>query len=204
MQDEERVYGGRTLAQRKAERRAALLKATAEIVGESGTVGVTTRAVCERAGLIERYVYESFSSRDDLLRAAYDQALELITGIVLAEVARDESAPPLDRVRRTIQAALDASLQDRALLRLLLDVRSDPVLHDRADALFGLAGSMAEVAMGLLAPESVGGKKRQMRAEIWAAGVVALWVGWAAGRVDATTEAMMDVCVDMLQRAAAD
>ncbi|WP_278258124.1 TetR family transcriptional regulator [Nocardioides convexus] len=54
-----RRYGGKTAEQRRAERREALLAAAVDIWQESGWAAVTMRGVCARAGLTDRYFYES-------------------------------------------------------------------------------------------------------------------------------------------------
>ena len=64
-----RPYRGISADERRASRRARLLDAALEEVGERGMAGTTMTAVCARAGLTERYFYESFADRDEMLRA---------------------------------------------------------------------------------------------------------------------------------------
>jgi AcrR family transcriptional regulator len=68
---EPRLWGGTTLTERREARRTALLEAALDLIGEAGAAAVTMRAVCRRAGLTDRYFYESFSDRDDLLDVLY-------------------------------------------------------------------------------------------------------------------------------------
>src|SRR5512139_974724 len=68
-----RTYGGRSAEERRSERRHRLVDAALAIWGEQGWAAVTMRQVCARAGLIDRYFYESFPDRDALLVAVWDQ-----------------------------------------------------------------------------------------------------------------------------------
>src|SRR5262245_42098257 len=82
-----------TLTERREARRATLLEAALDLIGESGAGGVTMRAVCRRANLTDRYFYESFASRDELLDVLYrqvaDEFLEPMTAFAAADPSRD-------------------------------------------------------------------------------------------------------------------
>ena len=51
----ERRWGGTTLEDRAAARRAALIEAGVELLGTVGAEGVTVRAACRATRLSERY-----------------------------------------------------------------------------------------------------------------------------------------------------
>ncbi|EUA51642.1 bacterial regulatory s, tetR family protein [Mycobacterium xenopi 3993] len=53
-------------------RRDRLIAAGVQLLGGEQGPAVTVRAVCRKAGLTERYFYESFSDRDEFVRAVYD------------------------------------------------------------------------------------------------------------------------------------
>ena len=59
-----RRYGGLTAEERRAERRARLVRAATEIWVAEGWAAVSMRAVCARAGLTDRYFYEEFGNRE--------------------------------------------------------------------------------------------------------------------------------------------
>lgn len=106
---EPRIWGGTTLTERREVRRAALLEAALDLIGESGAGAVTMRAVCRRAGLTDRYFYESFTSRDELLDVLY-------------RLVAEEFLEPM-----TAFAVVDDPSRDRALSEVLLDkVLADP------------------------------------------------------------------------------
>ncbi|RDI55561.1 TetR/AcrR family transcriptional regulator [Nocardia mexicana] len=106
---EPRIWGGTTLTERREARRTALLEAALDLIGEAGAGAVTMRAVCRKANLTDRYFYESFTGRDDLLDVLYRQVA-------------DEFLTPM-----TAFAALDSPVRDRQLAQVLVDkVLEDP------------------------------------------------------------------------------
>ncbi|MDT3398952.1 TetR/AcrR family transcriptional regulator [Streptomyces sp. B1866] len=70
-----RRYRGRDAAERQAERRERLLRTGLELFGTVGYAGVSVKQVCQASGLTERYFYESFSDREDLLTSVYDEQI---------------------------------------------------------------------------------------------------------------------------------
>ncbi|MBF6415966.1 TetR/AcrR family transcriptional regulator [Nocardia cyriacigeorgica] len=111
-----RIWGGTTLTERKQVRRAALLEAALDLIGESGAAGVTMRAVCRRANLTDRYFYESFASRDELLDVLYRQvAEEFLEPMTAFAVADDPS-----RDRALSEVLVDKVLEDPRKSRLFL------------------------------------------------------------------------------------
>ncbi|HET6508670.1 MAG TPA: helix-turn-helix domain-containing protein [Baekduia sp.] len=99
-----------TLQDRAAARRAALIEAGVELLGTVGAAGVTVRAVCRGAKLTERYFYESFDSRDALLRAVHAQVAEAARETIVAAVASAAPHTP-ERVAQAAVAAFTAFLE---------------------------------------------------------------------------------------------
>lgn len=66
-----RDYAGRTLGERRAQRREALIEAGVVIFGDHGFRGATVKAICRQAGLTERYFYESFTNSEALFATVY-------------------------------------------------------------------------------------------------------------------------------------
>jgi AcrR family transcriptional regulator len=87
-----RRWGGTTLEDRAAARRAALIDAGTELLGTEGAAGVTVRAVCRATRLSERYFYESFDGRDALLRAVHAQVADQARDAIVAAVAAHAAA----------------------------------------------------------------------------------------------------------------
>ncbi len=81
-----RRYRGVAIEERRAERRQRLLEAGLAVFGEMGYHGATVRLICTRAGLTERYFYESFANSEDLLCAVYEQHMVLQQERILTAV----------------------------------------------------------------------------------------------------------------------
>lgn len=81
-----RRYRGVGGEERRAERRQRLTEAGLQVFGEVGYHGATVRMICARAGLTERYFYESFANSEDLLCAVYEQHMALQQQCILAAV----------------------------------------------------------------------------------------------------------------------
>lgn len=79
-----RPYRGISKEDRRAQRRGQLVAAAIAVYGERGYRQATVKAVCEAAGLTERYFYESFANSDELLVASFNA----VTQRVFEEVKR--------------------------------------------------------------------------------------------------------------------
>ena len=84
----ERAYGGVPAEQRRSQRRAALLAAGLDIVGTEGAGRLTVGGLCARAGLNERYFYESFRTTEDVLLAVYDEVIGKLTAVIVRSEER--------------------------------------------------------------------------------------------------------------------
>ena len=69
----ERRYGGLSVAQRRAARRARLAHAGLELFGERGYAATTIEALCARANVTARHFYDEFASREALLSDVFDR-----------------------------------------------------------------------------------------------------------------------------------
>src|SRR5688572_1990084 len=96
------LYGGRTVEERRAERRARLLEAGTAIWAREGWAAVPMRAVCAQAGLTDRYFYEEFRNVDDLLGTLWDGASSRAVAALVEDASRSEGAPPRDRLRSAV------------------------------------------------------------------------------------------------------
>lgn len=60
-----------------SERRRMLIESAYDLLAEAGLDALTIRAVLERTGLARRAFYESFSGKDDLVLAVFEETLQL-------------------------------------------------------------------------------------------------------------------------------
>ncbi|WP_330183236.1 TetR/AcrR family transcriptional regulator [Nocardia sp. NBC_01503] len=102
----QRTYGGISAAERRAQRRTALLDAALDILGSQGLDKLTVSALCAGAGLNERYYYENFDSRDAVLSALFDTVSEELATAVITAV---QTAP--DTPRAKAHAAITAGIE---------------------------------------------------------------------------------------------
>jgi AcrR family transcriptional regulator len=114
----ERIWGGTTLANRRAARREQLLEAGLDLLGGEGPPAVAVRAVCRRAHLTERYFYESFRDRDALVTAIYER-VSAEARETLESAARAEGSGA-DRARTAIESTVGVLLDDPRKGRALL------------------------------------------------------------------------------------
>ena len=98
-----RAYRGVSPEQRRAERRARLIAAAIAVYGERGYRNATVKAVCEAAGLTERYFYESFENSEALLVTSFNA----VTYAVFDEITAAAQAAGRGRVAKA-RAMLDA------------------------------------------------------------------------------------------------
>lgn len=169
-----RPYRGSSAAERRAQRREQLILAAIHVYGERGYRNATVKAVCECAGLTERYFYESFANSEALLVASY----RAVTGVLLKELDEVGSTTPGDCAERV-----------RAILgRYFHALRGDP----RSARLFlvEIAGVSAELdrvfaasldAFGLLLQRTFGGGGGDaLLRKAVVGGVVHLALDWVA------------------------
>jgi AcrR family transcriptional regulator len=117
---------------RQAQRRAKLIEAAIAVYGENGYRHSGVKQVCERAGLTQRYFYESFSHSDELLIACYEQInRELIEEFVRArDGAGDDRKARSKAMLLAYFQALQA--QPNAANVFLVDIRGISPAVDKA------------------------------------------------------------------------
>jgi len=98
-QAHQRVYGGVNADLRENERRKKLIAAGLEAFGTSGYARTNIKTICRLAGLTERYFYESFASKEELLSSLYQ---ELVDGLMSEAMVLFEK-----KGSRPIEAASD-------------------------------------------------------------------------------------------------
>nr|WP_281373647.1 TetR/AcrR family transcriptional regulator [Haloechinothrix aidingensis] len=80
-----------------------MIDAALEIWQEHGWAAVSMRGVCAQAGLIDRYFYESFADRDELLVAVWDKVRDEMFGLLLESISDVSDHPPLVQLRSAIE-----------------------------------------------------------------------------------------------------
>ena len=179
-----RRYGGKSAEQRRSERRDALVTAALEIWQESGWAAVTMRGVCARAGLTDRYFYESFSDRDALLARIWDQMRDETLRMLLDAITPYADQGPLDQLHAALAAVVHhiGDEPQRAQIvfgdhagSAVLEQRRREAIQMAVDLLIGLARpylrpDVDEVAFRVNVLMGIGGFVETMLA--WRSGLV--------------------------------
>ncbi|MBI1386620.1 MAG: TetR family transcriptional regulator [Rhizobiales bacterium] len=86
------------------ERRSELIAATLELIGEAGIGAATVRDIARRAGVTQGLIRHHFSTKEDLIAAAFERHAQKLMEGALAVGGGDE--PALDRLRRFVERSL--------------------------------------------------------------------------------------------------
>ncbi|GAA1923049.1 TetR/AcrR family transcriptional regulator [Nocardioides marmoribigeumensis] len=185
---EGRAYRGVSAGDRTAARRAALLEAALDLLGGDPPAAATMTAVCERAGLTERYFYESFRSRDELLVALLDQVAGEVLSATVAVLDEEGGADVL--VRRGLEALVAVLGGDPRKGRFALVTSLEvPVLRERrAVLLTDFEHLLAERTRRLYGDRAWVAPDDRIEALLFVGGLAELLAAWLAGTVPATRE----------------
>jgi AcrR family transcriptional regulator len=98
-----RPYGGRSVKERLAQRRARLLAAGHALFGTRGYATTSIESICSKAGVTARHFYEQFESREALLLEVYEGVIDRARKAVVTALHRSHLTP-----RRRVTAGLEA------------------------------------------------------------------------------------------------
>ena len=140
-----RRYGGLTPEERRAARRTRLTAAALELFSDQGYANTTIEGICSTAGVTARHFYEEFGSREELLRAVFDEAVDHATERILhaLAVATEQSLGLEASVRAGVDAFVHAFLDDPHRARIMclesIGVSADLEAH-RREVIHAFAG----------------------------------------------------------------
>lgn len=200
---EQRTWGGRTVADRRAARREQLLDAGLELLGAQGAAAVTVRAACRAAGLSERQFYESFEDRDAFVVAVHDRVAEEARRALAAAVA-EAPADPAARATAAVEAFTAYLEEDARRGRVLLS----EVFADRALTRHGveLIPSFQELLLAQIEATAGAGGPDALDARMTSVALVGalahLYMGWLDGTLPVDRERFVRHAVALLVAAA--
>lgn len=178
-------WSGVPLENRQALRRDELIAAGVARLGSAQGPALTVRGVCQSAGLTERYFYESFTDRDEFVRAVYDDVCARAMSTLTT------AKTPRDAVEQFVALMVDDPARGRVLL---LAPEKEPVLT-RSGAEW--MPSFIELVQRKLT--RIGDP---VQAAMVATGLIgaltALFTAYLNGRLAASREQFIDYCVEML------
>jgi AcrR family transcriptional regulator len=196
-----RSFQGASAAERVADRRRRLIAAALDVVGECGVRAFTMTAVCRAAGLTERYFYESFARREELLEALFDDVAA--TALDLAVRAAD-AVPPArleERSRAAIGATTTLLGEDPRAARLYREAIGHPQLAGRRQDTIAAFASLLARLIAEAYPE-LRGEDLQLTTVVLTGGVVDAVGFWLDGRLDADVDALLTRCARLVVAAA--
>lgn len=101
MSDERRKFTRESAQQRKR----TLIEATLELVAEKGVQGATVRGIADRAQVTQGLIRHYFSSKEELITAAFEYHMTQMTDLTFAPVA-DVKGSARDQLRVFVQSSL--------------------------------------------------------------------------------------------------
>jgi AcrR family transcriptional regulator len=191
-----RAYGGASAAERRQQRRAALLDAALDVLAANGVAAVTVRGVCAAARLNDRYFYEGFSNTDQLLSAVIEDQIGLASRTLSNATATTGDLP--SRVQTVIAAALDFFAEDPRRGRLLIESQATEQLRSgRKQFVRVVAALMITEAHKENLP-SVSDSELEIIALTLINGGLEVVSQWLSGELTATRDQLLDVLVAMI------
>jgi AcrR family transcriptional regulator len=172
-----RPFRGVSADERVRRRRAALIEAALEEIGEVGVAQLRMNTVCKRAGLTQRYFYEHFGNRDELLTAVFANVMDEVFSDTVAAV---ESCGPgiFERASAGLAIFYDTIISDPRKARLYAEsVGNAAIAECKRDAVRRYADFVARQAAAV-----VGKMNKRTRSRVTMA--VLVLVG---GQADAAT-----------------
>ena len=187
-----RRYRGKSAEERRAERRLALVAAGLEIWQEQGWAAVTMRGVCARAGLTDRYFYESFADRDALLSTIWDQMRDQTLEMVLAAVMVHAQDSALVQLRAAIDAVVHHIADEPTRAQIIFgDHAGSEVLENRRrDTLQLTTDLMIQMARPFLRP-GVDEQAFRVTILVGLGGFTELMYAWRSGVVEADADTII-------------
>lgn len=188
-----RRYAGMSADDRTAERRARLMEAGLEVFSSVGAAGATMTAICARAKLTERYFYESFGSRDELLRAVVDAVSEEIKDTALRAL-HSPAGSVEERVRRAIEAFVAVLTDDRRKGRVAMieSLAVDALRTHRRESMREFARLVADQARELYGDRAWPEPRSEITGLLFIGGLAELVVAWLNDEIDVTPSHIVD------------
>jgi len=113
-----RAYGGRSAADRRAERRERLMNAGLELFGTDGYAAASIEKLCAHAGVSTRNFYEEFESKDQVLLVLHDLINSLALRRVSAALDDLGDADVATRISTLLDAFVETVTADPRMARL--------------------------------------------------------------------------------------
>ncbi|WP_179276208.1 TetR/AcrR family transcriptional regulator [Rhodococcus sp. 06-235-1A] len=188
-----RRYNGMSADDRLADRRARLLDAGLEVFAAAGAKGATMTAICAHAKLTERYFYENFSSRDDLLERVVDSISDEIRAKALD--ALHSPAPTVEeQVHNAIAAFVDVLTEDprKGRVAMIESLAVDSLRAYRRQSMRAFAHLVAEQSRELYGEQAFPQPQSEINGLLFIGGLAELVIAWLNDEIDITPADIVD------------
>lgn len=179
--------------QRAAVRREALLEAALDVFAAEGRSGATMTAICAKAKLTERYFYESFTSRDELLQKVLDRIADEIRDAGL-DALRTSTGPLEERARNAITAFVTILTDDprKGRVAMIQSAAFEPLRTYRRAALRGFAQMVADEATLMYGDRAWPPHQGEINGLLFVGGLAELVTAWLNDEIAITPEEIVD------------
>ena len=195
-----RVYRGVPAGARRSERRERLVEAGLELFGTRGYHRTTVRDICSTAGLTERYFYESFPTREELIVAVFEKvAGDVATRIMTAVAAAPRKAR--DLARAAAGACIVHLTEDPRRARVLLleaAGASEALDRRRREMIREYAGVVRGVASEFFGNTTWTETDAHLTSLAVVASVAELIMEWRLGNLDVSKERLTEHCAALI------
>ena len=192
------MYGGVSAEDRRSRRREQLLDAGLDLLGGEGWSATTMTAVCARAGLTERYFYESFSDREALLVAVFDRVTTEAAEVVLAAI---EGSPHEARARsRTAIAAFVELMTDdprKGRVAFVEALGSEALMRRRYETIRTFAALLSGQARDFYGVPDGADQLVELTSFMLVGGLAEALMAWLGGELETSREQLIEDTTDL-------
>lgn len=184
--------------ERRAERRALLLRVAFDLLGTEGWQGTTVRRVCQEAQLNPRYFYESFDDLDDLLVAVFDEVVQDGLRYGVSHTVDLDRSDERIRTRTALEVGVRFLTEDPRRVRVLFveALGNEKLARRRIDAMRTLAELLdRDVRARHNGP--VDERLSLVASNLLIGGMTELLMAWLDGRLDLTVDQLIDDITDL-------
>ncbi|MDJ0395086.1 helix-turn-helix domain-containing protein [Rhodococcus sp. G-MC3] len=188
-----RRYAGMSADDRASDRRARLLEAGLEVFAARGASGATVTAICAQAKLTERYFYESFGSRDELLQ----QVVDAVSNEIRTD-ALDALHSPASTVEQQVENAISAFVavltEDtrKGRVAMIESNAVDSLRTHRRESMRDFARLVAGEAHDLYGDNAWPEPESEINGLLFIGGLAELVVAWLNDEIDVTPKQIVD------------
>ena len=194
-----RPYGGVSAEQRVAERRERLVEAGLEEFGTRGVLQTGVKDICRRAGVTDRYFYESFHDSGELFTAVFDRATRHLFELVAAALT-SAPAEPEAQSRAVIEAYVRALADDPRLARVVFveAPSAGPEVERHMRETLRRFARLIETGAEPYLPKGMPAAAVRFGAISLVGAIERLMIEWQDGELDMSIEQLIDYLVGML------